>query len=263
MSFFRIRFSNGLQYRIAAYAGISTQFAWGAMNILMFRAFYRADALAFPMEFSQFTSYIWLQQALLAMFALWFWEKDIFDSITSGNIAYELVRPVDIYDMWFIRNAAVRLSRVVLRCLPILIVAALLPEPYNMSPPDSILTFVLFIVAMILGFLLAIAYCMLFYAMSFYVINSTGVRLFAAATVEFLAGGIIPLPFFPKNIVTVLELLPFASMQNTPFWIYTGYINGDKAIFKICLQIFWFVVLFLLGKLLIKNALKKVVVQGG
>lgn len=263
ISFFRIRFTNGLQYRIAAYAGISTQFAWGAMNILMFRAFYRADALAFPMDFSQFASYIWLQQALLAMFALWFWERDIFDAITNGNIAYELVRPVDIYNMWFIRNAAVRLSRVVLRCLPILIVAAFLPEPYNMSMPDNIFTLFLFFISMTLGFLVAVAYCMLFYAISFYVINSTGIRLLAAAIVEFLAGGIVPLPFFPKNVLTVLELLPFASMQHTPFWIYTGYINGKEAIEKILLQVFWYLLLFLLGRLLIKNTLKKVVVQGG
>jgi ABC-2 type transport system permease protein len=196
LSFFRIRFSNGLQYRIAAYAGISTQFAWGAMNILMFRAFYRADPSAFPMEFSQFSSYIWLQQALLAIFMLWYWDRDIFDAITSGNIAYELVRPVDIYDIWFIRNAAVRLSRMILRCLPILLVAAFLPSPYGISLPDNIFVFGLFVLAAFLGMLVTVAYSMLFYIMSFYVINSTGVRLLAAALVEFLAGGIIPLPFF-------------------------------------------------------------------
>ncbi|AGI39710.1 hypothetical protein Clst_1656 [Thermoclostridium stercorarium subsp. stercorarium DSM 8532] len=32
ISFFRIRFINGLQYRSAAYAGIMTQFAWGSMR---------------------------------------------------------------------------------------------------------------------------------------------------------------------------------------------------------------------------------------
>ena len=40
----------GLQYRAAALAGIVTQFAWGFLEILMFRAFYRADASAFPMD---------------------------------------------------------------------------------------------------------------------------------------------------------------------------------------------------------------------
>lgn len=40
IAFFRLRFSMGLQYRAAALAGIVTQFVWGTMEILMFRAFY-------------------------------------------------------------------------------------------------------------------------------------------------------------------------------------------------------------------------------
>ena len=62
LSFFKLRFAMGLQYRAAALAGIVTQFAWGFLEILMFRAFYRADASAFPIDFSALSSYIWLQQ---------------------------------------------------------------------------------------------------------------------------------------------------------------------------------------------------------
>ena len=51
-SFFRLRFTMGLQYRAAALAGIVTQFVWGFMEIMVFRAFYEADAAAFPMSFS-------------------------------------------------------------------------------------------------------------------------------------------------------------------------------------------------------------------
>ena len=44
LSFFRLRFAMGLQYRTAALAGIVTQFVWGFMEIMIFKAFYRADA---------------------------------------------------------------------------------------------------------------------------------------------------------------------------------------------------------------------------
>ena len=37
LSFFRLRFLMGLQYRTAALAGIVTQFAWGGMEILMYK----------------------------------------------------------------------------------------------------------------------------------------------------------------------------------------------------------------------------------
>lgn len=133
ISFFRIRFINGLQYRAAAYAGVATQFFWGFMVIMMFRAFYNSDADSFPMEFSQLSSYIWLQQALLALFMSWYFENELFDGIVSGNVAYELCRPIDIYTMWFLRNMASRVSKVVLRCIPILFICAFLPKPFGIS----------------------------------------------------------------------------------------------------------------------------------
>ena len=100
ISFFRLRFSMGLQYRTAAAAGIVTQFFWGAMEILVYRAFYEADAAAFPMSFEAVVTYIWLQQAFLAVFGAWIMEGEIFDAIRNGNIAYELCRPISIYQMW-------------------------------------------------------------------------------------------------------------------------------------------------------------------
>ncbi|MBP7176738.1 MAG: ABC-2 family transporter protein [Thermoclostridium sp.] len=263
ISFFRMRFINGLQYRAAAYAGIATQFAWGFMEILMFRAFYRANPQAFPMEFSQLSSYIWLQQAFLALFMTWFLENDIFSAITSGNVAYELVRPMNLYRMWFVKNLASRLSKAVLRCLPILVVAAFLPAPYNISLPLGLPEFISFIISMILGFLAAVAFCMLIYIATFYTMSPMGVRLISVTMVEFLSGGVIPIPFFPDKIRRVFELLPFASMQNMPLRIYSGNITGNEMITGIALQVFWLVVMLATGRLLMGRALRRVVIQGG
>ena len=134
-TFFKIRFINGLQYRAAAYAGVATQFAWGFMTILMFSAFYKSNPENFPMTFENLTTYIWLQQSFLALFMAWFFDNEIFDSISSGNVAYELCRPTGLYEMWFVRSLSSRIYRVVLRCSPILIVAAFLPAPYGISLP--------------------------------------------------------------------------------------------------------------------------------
>ena len=114
-----MRFLMGLQYRAAAAAGVLTQFTWGFMELLVFRAFYKADASAFPMSFEAVVSYIWLQQAFLALFMAWMMEPEIFSSIMDGNIAYEMCRPVHIYSMWFARSVANRVSKALLRCAPI------------------------------------------------------------------------------------------------------------------------------------------------
>lgn len=263
ISFFRIRFSNGLQYRAAAYAGIVTQFAWGGMEILMFSSFYSANPNSFPMEFSALTSYIWMQQAFLALYMTWFMENDIFDSISNGNITYELCRPVDMYNMWFVRSMATRFSRAVLRCMPILLFAFLLPKPYGLILPKNPLIAIQFLVSMTIGFLVVVSFCMLIYIVTFFTISPQGVRILAVSAVEFLSGAIVPLPFLPDKVRYILELLPFASMQNAPFRIYSGDISGMNSLTTIALQIFWLLILILVGKQLMKKALQQVVVQGG
>ena len=235
LSFFRLRFLMGLQYRAAALGGIATQFAWGFMDIMIFRAFYRADPAAFPMSLYATASYIWLQQAFLALFATWMMEKDVFDSIVNGNIAYELCRPVSIYNMWFSRSMATRLSRAVLRCFPILAIAIFVPQPYGIAPPASPWHFIVFLATLFLGL----------------------------AMTDFFAGALIPLPFFPAKMQSIMELLPFAAMQNVPLRVYSGSMTVYEMQRAIVLQIFWLFVTTAAGKLLCKLAQKRVIVQGG
>lgn len=263
LSFFRLRFSMGLQYRAAALAGIATQFAWGFLETMVFKAFYESDAANFPISFAATSSYIWLQQAFFAFFTAWILENEIFDAIVDGNVAYELCRPLDIYWMWFSRSMANRFSRGALRCLPVLLVAMLLPEPYGLRAPADFAAFCFFLVTMLLGFLVTVAFCMLVYMLAFFTVSAQGLRIFIVSCVEFLSGGVIPLPFFPEKIAGVLELLPFASMQNVPFFVYGGSISGERLGEAVLLQLFWLAVLVLTGKLLCRAAQKRIVVQGG
>ena len=83
------------------------------------------------------------------------------------------------------------------------------------------------------------------------------------SVVEFFAGAIIPIPFFPEKMQKVLEVLPFASMQNVPLRIYSGSMTEPQILKAVTLQLFWVIVLFVIGKLLCGLAEKKVVVQGG
>ena len=263
VTFFRLRFVMGLQYRAAALAGMVTQFFWGGMNILMYHAFYQSDPQAFPMTMEATATYIWLQQALLMVFAAWLIEHEIFDDILSGNVVYELCRPIDVYDMWFFRSIANRLSRAVLRCAPILLVAAFLPKGYGMSAPASAHHFALFLLTGVLGFLVTVAFFMLVYALTFYTISPNGLRILISSVVEFFAGAIIPLPFFPDGVRAVFELLPFAAMQNVPLRVYSASMTGDEMLRAIVLQLFWLAVLVFAGKMLLRSALRRMTVQGG
>lgn len=262
-SFFRMRFIAGLQYRTAAIAGISTQFAWGGLGILMYKAFYEVNPAAFPMTFQELSSYLWLQQAFLAFFTVWIFENEIFQTITEGGIAYELCRPSDIYTMWFFRSMANRLSKSVLRCIPILIFAAFLPAPYGIGLPAAPVAFIGFLITSMLGFLVVVAFCMLVYIATFFTYSPIGVRMIAVSVVEFFAGAVIPLPFLPNRIRQVVELLPFAAMQNVPLRVYSGNLSGVDVFLKAGLQLLWLIILIWVGKRITNIALRRVVVQGG
>ena len=260
-SLFRIRFINGLQYRAAALAGLSTQFAWGFMEILAFAAFYRVSPASFPMEFSHLVSYIWMQQAFLALFMPWGVGGNAVETIVSGNIAYDFARPMDIYNRWFFETIADRVSRAALRCAPILIVAFILPAPFTMTLPSGPLQLSMFILSAPIAVCAVTAYCLIDYMSAFYTLSRYNVIFVILA--DFLAGGYVPIPFFPEPFKRIAELLPFAAMQNMPLRIYSGDITGIDAIRGIGLQLFWVAVMLIFGKLLMKLSLKRVVTQGG
>ena len=140
ISFFRLRLVMGLQYRAAALAGVTTQFFWGFMEIIALRAFYESDPSAYPMTLDETCSYIWLQQAFLVLLSARIFDGEILNAIQSGNIAYEFCRPVHIYDMWFAKSTATRLSGAWLRCIPVLLVVFILPEPYGNKATKAGLT---------------------------------------------------------------------------------------------------------------------------
>ena len=263
LSYFKMRFIGSLQYRAAAIAGIATQIAWGVMLILMYRAFYNASPESFPMEFSQLSSYVWLSQAFFSMFALWFFDEDIFSSISSGNIAYELSRPLDLYGLWFVKNLAMRLAKATLRSVPMIVLAAFLPYPFGLSLPASLLHFLAFVLSFVLAFFLVVALLMLVYISAFYTVSPMGTKIIVTTVGDFFAGVIIPIPFFPDWLEPLFYALPFAYMQSSPFLIYSGQMPIDTAWLCVLGQLAWLVILTATGKLILTKALKRVVVQGG
>jgi len=215
------------------------------------------------MTFQQTVSYIWLQQGFVALFFLWFFDNSIFESIESGSIAYELVRPMDLYSRWFSTSAANRISRTLLRCAPLFAVALILPRPFRLVIPADVVQLGLFVISMVLALGVVLSFSMLIYISAFYTINSAGTRLIVAVAADFLSGAYIPLPFFPDSIRVIVEMLPFGSMQNMPLLIFSGHIYGIAALRGIGLQIFWLVVLLAIGRFWMSRTLSRVVAQGG
>lgn len=261
--FFRLRFSCGIQYRMAAVSALTTQVIWGLMECLAYKVLYDSNAIAFPMEYSALVSYIWLKEAFLALFTTWASDRDLFGMIMDGGIAYEMCRPVSVYGMWFSRTVGARVSEALLRCVPVLLAAVLIPRPYKISAPESVPVFLLFLLSMVLGLVVTTAFCMVIYMLCFFTLSPQGWRILFMGAVEFLSGMVIPIPFVPEPFRTIMEILPFAAMQNVPFRVYSGDIAGAELLQAMGLQLFWAVTLIWCGVMLHRKAERRIVVHGG
>lgn len=261
--FFKLRFSTGMQYRFSSVTALTTQVIWGLMECLAFRAIAEASGDGLPMDYTSIVTYIWLKEALYVFFNAWSSDNELFAMILNGDIAYELCRPLSVYAMWFARTVGARTAEAVMRCIPVLGCAFLMPGAYRMTLPVNPAAFGLFLVTLLLAFGITVTFCMLVYMLCFFTISPQGWRMVLTGAVEFLTGNLIPLPFFPKKFLFLVELSPFAYMQNVPFRIYSGDLAGAEVYTCILRQIFWLAALLLLGIAVWKRAEKRVVVQGG
>lgn len=264
LSFFAMRFHVGLQYRAALLGAVLTQLPWGIMECLAYQAFQEANPQAFPMELSAVVAYVWLKEAFFCLFTVWGnVDQELFQMILKGDVAYELCRPISFYNMWFARVGAARIANAALRCVPILSVALFLPKPFRLNIPKSPEIVFLFVFTMILGVCVTVSFCMLVYTTAFFTISPEGIRLLSMSVVEFLSGSIIPIPFMPESVRTIVEWLPFAGMMNVPYRIFSGDLAGQEMVSAIGLQVFWLVGMLICGKWLCKMAERKIVIQGG
>ncbi|MFC4619031.1 ABC transporter permease [Camelliibacillus cellulosilyticus] len=263
LSVLKLRLINGLQYRAAAMAGVATQFFWGFITIMVFEAFYSHATAQPPMTLKELIAYVWLQQSFLALIVLWFRDNELFDLIVKGNMAYELCRPCDIYGFWYAKLIAQRVSSALLRCIPILVIVFVLPEPYRMMIPPNFISFLSFLAALLLGLLILVSISMFLYISVFVTMSPTGSLLLFSVVGEFFAGLVIPIPFMPGWVQVIANFLPFRWTTDFPFRVYSGQIPSSEALMGLMVQLVWLIVLFVVGRWVLNRVLRKIVVQGG
>lgn len=263
LSYFKLRFITNLQYRAAAWAGIATQIFFGFVYIMVYIAFYESESKGLPMQLDQLITYLWLNQALFTLVFMFYKDQELFNLVKTGNIAYELIRPKNLYFMWYFKIIGQRLAMVLLRFIPFIIFLILLPEPYRISLPSSILGFLMFLLTLTIGSLLMTAIITLYPIIAMRTLNEKGIVGVIIAVADILSGGVVPLPFFPKFLQVISRLLPFQYVSDLPFRLYVGNISPETGLYGLLIQVIWLIILVTFGYLFMKKNLQKVIVQGG
>ncbi|MBS0447333.1 MAG: ABC transporter permease [Proteobacteria bacterium] len=264
---FRSRFMLMLQYRAAAVAGFVTQCWWGGIKVMVLAAFYRHATAPAAIPLADAITYVWIAQALFALLP-WTGDPDLALLVRSGNVAYDRMRPVDCYGLWYARTLGWLLARVLPRAALMLTAAGLVFPRIGLAawawqPPATLEAAFWFALAIALGTLLSAAIIVLVGIGVLASLSDRGINVLLTPLVVVLSGNLLPLALFPDALQAGLRWQPFAALLDTPLRLYFGHLAGASALAAVCTQAMWLALLVGAGRLLMTRALARLQVQGG
>lgn len=200
LSIIKIRFILLLQYRMAAIAGVCTQFFFGLIRVMVFYAFYSATTDKVPLTYSQAITYIWMGQAMFSMVP-WNGDSEVQNLIRTGNVSYELLRPINLYNHWFCRAFALRTAPTILRVVPMFTIALfLLPKDYGMMFPPSLGALAGWIITTFGALVISCTITNIINIITLGSISGDGITRLFSAIVTLSSGMIVPLPLFSRMV---------------------------------------------------------------
>ena len=258
-SAFRMRLRLETQYRGAMIGGILCQLFFGLILVSLYRALYAGKPQAVPIE--HVTTYVWIQQALFRMMTST--DVDLYNKIRSGNISYDLCRPVSMYWFYYARAAAQKLMGSLMRGAPMIVFALCLPRGWGLILPDLPAELALAFAALIPGFLCMCALENITIGITMRTLDPRGISGMLSLLMITFSGNLLPLTLFPDRWQAVIRWLPYSQLLDAPIRFYTGEYAPAEALRVIPLQVFWAAVLIGLGAWLWDSNRKRLIVQGG
>ncbi len=254
-----------LQYRTAAWAGVATQFWFGAIRVMILAAFYAKAPDASRSAWRRSMTYIWLGQAFLAMIP-WAADAEIAAAVESGNVGYERLRPIDTYFLWFARALAWRVANVSLRAGPVFVLAGLILPLTAMADwrwrlPASTSAALLFVVSIVLTALLSSAMTVMLNIVVT-AVKTPRVSGFAMGFVNLLSGLIIPLALFPGLGAAVPVVAALCRSRRHPLSHLFRQSERPAALEGLAAQTLWLVLIGLGGRAWLARIMTRIDMQG-
>ncbi|WP_029323885.1 ABC transporter permease [Butyrivibrio sp. AE3004] len=259
VSVFKMRLRMELQYRGAMIGGILCQMFFGLVLVALYRALYEGNPQSVPIE--NVATYVWLQQGFFRMMLAS--DSELLDKIRTGDIIYDMSRPVNMYGFYYARIMALKMMGSIMRAVPMFVLASLLPKGWGMSSPTSIFSFLAAIPALILGLLCVCALENITVAFTMITLDPRGIQGLLNLLMMTLSGNILPLTLFPESWQKVITLFPYAQLLDAPIRIYTGDYGLKSVLTVYAIQGTWTILLVAFGIYLWNQNKKRMIVQGG
>jgi ABC-2 type transport system permease protein len=255
----KLSFRRQLNYRAAALAGIATNFFFGLLRAAVLLAFLGARNEAFGFDRQQIITYTGLTQSIIAYLHFFNW-SDLTDTVYSGQVAGELLKPMSFFGQWLARDAGRALAQALMRGVTLMGIYSLI---FDLTYPSTALQWVAVLWALILAGLISFSWRFLVSLTAFWSPNAQGYLRFFFGLSWILSGFAFPLRYFPIWFQNLAYLTPFPALVNTPLELFLSQLPSSQWLPALAYQIFWVVFLIAAGHLALRAGIRRLVIQGG
>lgn len=258
LTLFFLTWQNGLVYRMSILLWRMRQFLSSVMSLTIWSVIFQNQTTVLGYEQSQMMTYIFivgiLQSLILASIL-----QGLARTINSGDLSYELLKPVNIYFYLGIQDLADKLKNFGFMVFETIIL-------YIIFKPDLFLPGLangsLFIIWLLGGIVLNFFISLLFGSLGFWSPETWGPRFLFFMFLDFTAGRLYPLDILPEAVQKVIFLTPFPYLSFVQTQLFLEKLSSPQ-IFQYSLGLlFWVVMAGFLVKVIWQRGLKDYAAAG-
>ncbi len=260
--FIKNSFLKMLAYRMRYVTGILTYLMFVSVNYFIWEAVFANSEPGMKIKgytFKEMVTYIsiaWVSRSLYFSNI----DEQIDSLVKTGQISVFLIRPVNFHNIMVFQAIGESLFRLIFFTIPIAIVIV---NIFPVALPQSFLHALMFLVSSFLSFLVLAEMNFLVGLLSFFIKSIQGIVRAKYFLIQLLSGLLLPITFFPEALQKIVNLLPFVTIAFLPLQCYLGKVSVSEFPVLLFQQFFWFVLLYLIGRVLWKKAISHLTLQGG
>jgi ABC-2 type transport system permease protein len=248
-----------LTYRAAALAGLLTNFFFGLLRASVLIALYGTATEIADIPLDGAITYTGLVQATIAFLSLFSW-YEVMNSVYSGEIASDLLKPMGFFSYWLARDLGRAIAGLLTRGLTMMAAYAIF---FGITTPHSVGQWFAVAITLIFSWLVSFSWRFLVNLSAFWTPNALGVVRFGFILSWFLSGFLMPLRFYPDWFIRLAHLTPFPHTVNTVIEVYLGVVTGPELVRALGGQLVWIVALVAASQLTLRAGVRRLVILGG
>lgn len=252
-------FKQQLTYRMALWAGLATNLFFGLLRGMLLTALYGDTFSVNGLSLTSSITYVAISQSLIAFLTV-FGSTDLMNTVYSGAIGSDLLRPVGLFTFWMAKDLGKALVNLIGRGIIFMLLFALF---YPVALPADLAQWLLFTFSLALAWMVSFAWRFLVNLAGFWSPDARGIARIAFSLSQALSGFILPLRLLPDWFNQLCQATPFPAIINAPAEIYLGLLTPQQAWSTLLQQGAWFVLLTAAALLVLRAGVRRLVIQGG